>query len=157
MSYPVVKADLEARWGAGEIARWSGGTNNVANDSNVDTAIGTAWSKARSAALNVFTAASWDALTSVTLPLEAKSHIISDAIDILSAGKNRPDTIDKQAAAAQDWRSWLTSDKVRCFDGLLTKLSGGAGFKGARESRVFGRSSDSSNPTNFDLHDPSFK
>ena len=95
MSVPVTKADLETRLGAAEVKRFS---RDV--ESNIAEALEIAWSKARSAALNVFTAESWDALTADTLPGEAKYHIVSDAADVLSAGNKRPDEIQNKADEA---------------------------------------------------------
>lgn len=116
MAIPIVKADLEARVGAGEVARYSHG-----HDAEVTEAIAQAWDSARSAALNYFTAASWDALTSGTLPPEAKRHLVSDAIDLLSAGSNRPDYIGTKSEEAKEWRSWLAADRVRSFDAVLAR------------------------------------
>ena len=117
---PITKTDLEERLFAAEVERFSGGS-----DEKVDNAIATAWDTFRSAALNVFTAESCDALTVETLPFEAKKHIVSDACEILSTGSTRDDQIEKNAEKAQQWRSWLVGDKVRCFDGVLTRIGDG--------------------------------
>jgi hypothetical protein len=116
----ITKTDLEERLFAAEVGRFSGGS-----DEKVVSAIATAWDTVRSAALNVFTAESWDALTAETLPFEAKKHIVSDACEILSTGSTRDEQIEKNAEKAQQWRSWLVGDKVRCFDDVLTRLDAG--------------------------------
>ena len=118
----IAQADLETRVGAGEVTRWSRGVAG-----NITAAIAQAESKARSSALNVFTAASWNAMTSSTLPGEAKYHLVSDAVDILSAGSGRPAEVQIKADEAKLWRSWLAGDTVRCFDGILTKLTAATG------------------------------
>jgi hypothetical protein len=122
MPYPIIKADLEARLTVGEVALYSKGTGNVANDENVEEAIGGAWDSFVSSAANVFTRESIDALTELTLPKEAKLHIVSHACAILAAGSNHPERIDKWAEAAEKWRSWLAGGKVRCFDSILTPV-----------------------------------
>src|SRR5260370_8463039 len=86
----IVQADLEARQPASEIARWSGGTNNVADATKVAEAIAIATSRFRSAASKVFTLDSIDALTTSTITEEAKLHISWDPVDILSSAKASP-------------------------------------------------------------------
>jgi hypothetical protein len=151
MSLPVVQSDLENRISVAEVARFSGGVQ-----AKIDEAIAEAWGKARSAALNVFSPTSFDALTSSTLPAEAKSHIVSDALDILSSGKNRADDITKKADEARSWRSWVATDKVRCFDGILSRPSIVNGVKAstaAPSQSVFNRDNTNSK---FGSIDPEF-
>jgi len=123
MTIPIVKADLEARLGVAEVARFSMGViEDVANDANVDLAIAQAWDSARSAGLNVFTAASWDALTPSTLPPEAKLHIVSHACSILAAGSTSNPSLEKWAEEAAKWRGYLAGGKVWSFDGVLERI-----------------------------------
>jgi hypothetical protein len=120
--YPIIKADLENRLGASEVQRYT-----LGDSTRVDRAIGDAWSTFRSEALNVWTAASVDALTAETLPGEAHRHIVSDACDILSTGSSRmgaAEEIAKKAEEARMWRIRVSRDEVRCFDGLLERVSG---------------------------------
>jgi hypothetical protein len=146
MAIPIVKADLEARIGAGEVARYSRGV-----DANVTAAIAEAWDSARSAGLNVFTPESWDALDSGTLPPEAKRHIVSDAIDLLSAGNNRTngDFIEKKADEAKQWRAWLAGDTVRSFDAVLVRIEtrdDDAGVEWRDRERLFPRGTNLLDP-----------
>jgi hypothetical protein len=123
----ITQADLETRVGAAEVTRYSHG-----DGSQITSAIAQAESKARSAALNIFTAASWDAMTSATLPGEALYHIVSDAVDILSAGSGRPNEIQAKADEAKLWRSWLAAGTVNAFDSVLTKTESSTGGARAR-------------------------
>ena len=151
MPLPIIKTDLQARLGAAEVTRYSRSV-----ESNIDSAIEQAWGKFRSAALNVFTAASINALTATTLPKEAYSHIVSDAAEILSSGQGRPDDIDTKSEEAKQWRGWLAGASkgvVAIFDGILVKASTSAGFAARRETRVFTRTDDEDGP--FNTHDPS--
>ncbi|HEX3108115.1 MAG TPA: hypothetical protein VHU41_03395, partial [Thermoanaerobaculia bacterium] len=95
-------------------------------DSNIDAAIGVAWSKVRSAALNYFTAESFDALTADTIPDEALSHVAWDALDELSSGNDPIEMISAKAAKADQWRSWLAGGTVHCFDGVLERVDDGS-------------------------------
>jgi hypothetical protein len=121
VAIPIALADLEQVIGVGEIARYSRGNNNTPNEANVNEAIAKAWSSFRSAALNVFTPESVDALTAETLPAEAKLHVVNHAIAILSVGMNRPDRFDAMNDEAAKWRGYLVADKVRSFDGVLQR------------------------------------
>lgn len=134
----IVEADLTARIGAAEVARFS---RNTA--ANITGAIEQAESSVRSAALNIFTAESWAAMTAATLPPEAKRHIVSDAVDILSAGSGRDEEITVKAEEARRWRSWLAGNKVRCFDGILVVQSAGVSYS-TRAPRVFDRTDPNS-------------
>lgn len=116
MAISIVKADLESRIGAAEVSRYS-----LQSDANVTQAIAEAVDDARSAALNVFTSASWDAMTNLTLPSSAKGHIVWDAIGKLSAGKTRPPSVDTMVAEAAKWRGYVVGDTYRGFDGVLTR------------------------------------
>ena len=112
----VVTADLERAIGAGEVVRYS--KNNSAYVTQV---IAEAESQARAEALNIYTAESWDAMTSQTIPAIAKGHIVWAAIGRLSAGSNRPESIDTMAAEAAKWRGLMATDHDRVFDGILTR------------------------------------
>lgn len=123
----ITQTDLENRVGVAEVSRYSRANGNL-----VTSAIAQAESKARSSALNTFSAASWDAMTSSNLPGEALYHLVSDAVDILSAGSGRPAEIQTKADEAKMWRSYLAGDTVRCFDAILTKNTSATGGDRAR-------------------------
>ena len=138
MAIPIVPDDVENRVGAALAATWA----KAAGPAAIVEAIAQSWDSARSAGLNVFTPESWDAMTAETLPPEAKLHIVSHACAILAAGNKPPDYVEKAAAEATKWRSYLAGDTVRCFDGVLERIperDNGVTFK-APESRFFDRS-----------------
>jgi hypothetical protein len=150
----ILRADLEQRLGAAEVARYAKAAG-AAGDAAVDEAIAMAWDSARSAGLNVFTPESWDAMDASTLPPEAKMHIVSHAADILSAGNKRPEEIEKKAEEARLWRSFLAGDTVRSFDLVLTRIGEGeydAGVVYTAKNRVFGRTRTST--LDLDHYDP---
>lgn len=146
--YPAVQADLESRYGVAEIARWSKSETDTPDPAKVLDAIGQAWSAFDSAARNIFTAASINALTSETLPGEAKTHIVSHAIDILSAGSARDAEIEKKAGEAKEWRAWLVGGTVRAFDDVLTKVGSATGADMVRISAPT-QASRLNDPTNL--------
>jgi hypothetical protein len=138
----ILRADLEQRIGAAEVARYAKASGPAA-DAPIAESIAMAWDAVRSAALNVFTPESWDAMTAETLPPEAKMHIVSHAVDILSAGNNRPEQIEKKAEEARMWRSWLAGDTVRSFDVVLVRndqREDGASVSYVAPARRFDRS-----------------
>lgn len=143
----ITQADLEERVSTAEVARYSFGSSTKITD-----AIAEAEDKARSAALNVFTSESWDAMTAGTLPKEARQHIVSDAVDLLSTNLSRSDDIEKKATAAAQWRGWLAGDKVRCFDAILVKLDDGVSAVSSKSrKRVFDETDARSD---YMLHNP---
>lgn len=118
----ITEDDLDEYLGEGLVTVYKRGSATVVADK---IAIGE--DRMRSAGLNVFTAASWDAMTSATLPPEAKQYLVWDVGALLSSGSNTKDFVQRNADEAAKWRSWLAADKVRCFDSVLTKASGSAG------------------------------
>jgi hypothetical protein len=146
----ITRADLEERLGVAEVARYERSNATAVND-----ACAFATDRFRSEASRIFTLESIDALTPATITREPRYHIISDACDILSAGSARPDFIDKKAAEAAQWRTFLALGKVP-IDPLVRIGSGGGSiaFAGRTEARVFARTSDGSGA--FDQHDPTF-
>ena len=140
----IDKADLEQRLGVAEVVRYSRGSNNVANDGNINDAIARAESRMRSEAIKVFTPASWDAMTSGTVPAVAVIHLVSDAVDLLSSSSNRSaaeEDIVKKAEEARLFRIRLSRNEERCFDDVLARVeisTGGPRARvGAPSSRVF--------------------
>ena len=123
----IVQADIEQRLGVGETVRYSRGTGSTPNAANVSDAIAKAESRMRSEAIKVFTAASWDAMTSATIPEVAIIHLVSDAADLLSSGNKPTEEIAKKAEEARLFRIRLANDQERCFDSVLTKLAGDSG------------------------------
>lgn len=137
MTIPIVQADLVARIGEYEVDRYA----KAAGDASVADRIEEAWDVFRSAALNTFTEATIDALTSATIPPEIRKHVVSLAIGGLVAGSNHPDYIDAATAAAQEWLKFLAAGKVHYSSDVLTRIttsSGGMRARvGAPDSRVF--------------------
>jgi hypothetical protein len=137
MTLPIVRTDVYGRIGEALALTYA----KADGAAGVDARIAEAWDSVRSAALNHFTAASFDALTADTVPPEARRHIISLAAAALASGSNHPDYIDAAADEAKQWRSFLAGGTVRCFDDILSSTattSGGAQARvGAPTARVF--------------------
>jgi hypothetical protein len=127
----ISKADIAARISVAELDRYS-----RKSDEAIDRAIREAEAAARSAALNVWTAESWDALTAEQLPDDARAHIVSDAIDRLSATFERSDDIATRAQDAARWRGRVVADKERSFDAILERRRSPMSFRS--QGRIFG-------------------
>jgi hypothetical protein len=119
----IAKTDLERRVGAGELMRYARNDEN-----NILDAIADAENRMRSEAVKVFTSESWDEMSAEDLPRVAGIHLVSDAIDLLSAGSNRTagDEISKKSEEARLFRIRLANNEERCFDGVLTFIDAGS-------------------------------
>lgn len=147
MTPPITKSDLETVWTSGEIARWSKGVGNVANDGNIIAAILKGWGEVRSALLNRYPAASVDALTTSTLPDLARGYAVALAVDWLSAGSHPREEIESQAKQARIWLALIVSQRDHTFAGILVDLS--AGSSGGGSARIGAPRRDP-----FDADDP---
>lgn len=116
MPIPVVSADLEVKIPPADLTRYSRGSA-----ANITEAIAQAWDGMRSAGLNYYTAASWDALTAMTIPPVLKRYVVEDAINILSSGMLRPAYIDTMAVESSKFRSFIATDNIRSLDTALTR------------------------------------
>jgi hypothetical protein len=128
MSIPIVRADLVARIGEAEVVKYA----KAAGDGSVSDRIAEAWDSIRSAALNVFTADSFDALTVDTVPPEIRKHGVSLAIGGLVSGMNHPDYLDEAADAAKTWLSYLAAGKVHYASEVLARITTRTGGSSAR-------------------------
>ncbi len=159
MPVPDFTTDLEARLGVAEVQRFARQSLTRVDEVNAE-----AWAKFRSAALRVYTAASIDALTAETIPVDAKGYIVSDMADIISAGQARAADIQVKADAATLWRSRVATHNERGLDEVLTELSSGTGSDIVRvstksaeqdDSNASGNTMDRDNPnSNFRYVDP---
>lgn len=143
----ITQTDLINRLKLAEVVRYSGGTGTSPNTGRVDDAIAKAESRMRSEAIKVFTPASWDALTAETCPDVAKIHLISDAVDLLSAGNTRADEIEKKADEARLFRIRIAKNDERCFDAVLVLIGGAGGNDTVRIAAPTSRTMDYTNST----------
>lgn len=120
MSIPVEQSDLEARLSPADVIRFA-----KQNINRVEEVIAEGWAKFRGAALRVYTAASIDALTTSTLPADAKSHIVSLVVDILTSGQQRAADIQLKAEAAEKWLSRVATHNELQLDEVLTEIGSG--------------------------------
>lgn len=129
------------------LGHYSGGETSGSHP-NVTAAITAASDMFRSAAVNRYTEASIDALTSETIPGEAQYHIESLVLGILTGSDEvQPETIAKAADLARQWLGFLAggSAHVEGLTPLSSATAGGSGSGSVRyaapESREFDRDS----------------
>jgi len=131
---------------ADRLSRYTGGENSSTHP-NLDTAILQASDMFRSAAINRYTEESVDALTSSTITGEARFHIESLVLDILTSSDERqPETITKAADRAREWLRFLVSGTAHIdgLDPISAGVGSGSGLVSYRgPDRVFDRDSTS--------------
>lgn len=128
MAVPIVQIDLDARIGEAEVDRYA----KAAGDGSVTARIAEAWDMIRSAALNIFTPASFDALTAATIPPEMRKHAVSLAVAFLASGSKHPDYLDTAAADAKQYLSFLAAGTVHYSSDVLVLVSSSTGGPRAR-------------------------
>lgn len=140
---------------ADRLSRYTGGENSSTHP-NLNTAIAQASDMFRSAAINRYTEESVDALTSSTVPAEARFHIESLVLDVLTSSDERqPETIAKAADRAREWLRFLVGGTAH-LDGLEPiSVSVGSGSGNVRyrgPDRIFDR--DSTSQPGFGYRNP---
>ncbi len=138
MSIPVTKDDIVAVHGLADVNRWA-----KDDDNNVTIAIAKGWSEIRSAALNQYTADSFDAMSS--LPPIVLGYAVDLASDWLSSGNQRFDEIETRAVRARLWLARLATGFDHEFDAILTAKSEPSGGTSVRMPNLDSR---------FDTDDP---
>lgn len=141
----ITQTDLENRVKLAEVVRYSGGIGTTPNAARVTDAIAKAENRMRSEIIKVFTAASWDALTEGTCPDVAKIHLVSDAIDLLSAGNARPEEIESKALEARLFRIRIAKNEERCFDAVLSFVGSAVSNDQVRVATPTARTMDMTN------------
>lgn len=142
----AAEADLVKRVGDAETL----GRYSSSSEDNVLEAIAVATDMFRSAAANRYTDESILELTPTTCPKEAKAHIVSLALDFLTAGgQGRPDSIKEYADLARDYLKYLVAGTahVAALTPITTSVSDADGnsnvsYRMPRE-RVFDRDATS--------------
>lgn len=104
------------------------------DDDNITQAIAVAGAMFRSAAINRYTEGSVDALDDTTIDAEAKFHVESLSLDVLTAGgSGRPESIGLYADKAREWLRFLVAGKAH-IDGLAL-VGSSAGHSGSGSVR----------------------
>lgn len=128
MPLPVTKADIVAVWSLAEVTRWA----KAGGDPSIDVAISKGWGEIRSAALNRYTAESFDAITADTIPAVVKGYAVDLSTDWLSSGNARADEIETRAARARVWLSYLAGGSDHSFDGIAVPIGTSTGGASVR-------------------------
>ena len=123
MPIPVTQAGLEEKFGRSLVFERYG----QQNQEKIQDALETAWDTFVSAAVNLFTRESIDALTEQTLPKEARRHILSHAFVVLADGNSEDDRVRRADESSKQWRAFLVADRVRCFDEVLVRRDASTG------------------------------
>ncbi len=124
-----------------------GGYTADFSDAQLEDKINKTTDRIRQAALNWYTAASFEALTAATSPPEMKDYALALALDALTrADAGRADSIGRAADKAAAWLGFMAAGKTHYDESpgaILAKITDSFVVTRAQSERAFDRNNSS--------------